>query len=102
VATYFLVRNAKGPEWDHGVARREQLGWQEHAEFMDALVEDGFLVLGGPIGTGDGEDTLLIVNAADEGAVRSRLADDPWAETILTIRTVEPWSVWLGEVARAS
>jgi hypothetical protein len=68
---------------------------------MDALVEQGFVVLGGPIGEGDGEDALLIVDAADEDEVRSRLASDPWSGTILVVESVEPWQVWLGEVARA-
>ena len=42
--------------WDHSRARREQAGWSEHAAFMDALAEEGFVVLGGPIGEGDGEN----------------------------------------------
>ena len=102
MADHFLVRQAKGPAYDHSRGRREQDGWEEHATLMDGLVENGFIVLGGPIGEGDGEDTLLIVDAADEDDVRARLADDPWFETILTIRSIEPWSVWLGEVSPAS
>jgi hypothetical protein len=48
---------------------------------MDALAEEGVVILGGPVGEGDGEDTLL--------------ADDPWGTEMLTIVSVEPWSVWL-------
>jgi uncharacterized protein YciI len=92
---YFLVENAKGPAYDHSKARREQEGWDEHAAFMDGLVEEGFIVLGGPIGEGDGENTLLIIKADDEAAVRARLAEDPWSETVLRIESVRPWSVWL-------
>jgi uncharacterized protein YciI len=98
VADLFLVREAKGPDWDYDVRRREQRGWDEHAEFMDGLVEEGFVVLGGPIGEGDGEDSLLVVDAADEDAIRARLAGDPWVDTILTIKAIEPWSLWLGEL----
>jgi uncharacterized protein len=101
VADYFLVREAKGPDWDHTTGRRQQRGWDEHAEFMEALVEQGFVVLGGPIGEGDGEDALLIVDAAGEDDVRSRLDGDPWSGTILVIESVEPWQVWLGDAARA-
>jgi hypothetical protein len=90
VADYFLVREAKGPDWDHTTGRRQQRGWDEHAEFMEALVEQGFVVLGGPIVEGDGEDD-----------VRSRLDGDPWSGTILVIESVEPWQVWLGDAARA-
>jgi uncharacterized protein YciI len=92
---YFLVFRGKGPSWDHSRARREQAGWAEHAAFMDRLAEDGFVVLGGPVGEGDGEDTLQVVDAESEEAVRARLAEDPWGEDMLLTRSVEPWQVWL-------
>jgi hypothetical protein len=61
---------------------------------MDGLVDDGFVVLGGPIG--DGERVLLIVEAADEREIESRLADDPWQRMgVLRIGGIEPWTVWL-------
>jgi uncharacterized protein YciI len=96
---YFLVRQAKGPAWDHGRRRREQEGWDDHAAFMDRLVDDGVVVLGGPVGEGDGDDALLVVDAGSEEEIRRRLADDPWAERVLTIRSIEPWSVWLRAAA---
>jgi len=40
---------------------REQEKWAEHAAFMDALADDGFVILGGPLG--DGTEVLLIVDA---------------------------------------
>jgi uncharacterized protein YciI len=95
MADYFLVENAKGPSWDHSRPRREQDGWDEHAAFMDSLEAEGFVVLGGPIGEGDGENTLLVIDAPDEATVRDRLAEDPWSEAVLTIESVRPWSVWL-------
>ena len=95
MADYYLVEQAKGPAWDHSKRRREQAGWDEHAAFMDALTEEGVVVLGGPIGDGDGENTLLIVDVDSEAEIRGRLADDPWAGSILTIVSIRPWSVWL-------
>ena len=62
---------------------------------MDALADEGFVILGGPIGEGDGENALLIVDAESEEAIRARLAEDPWTEDMLTIESVRPWSVWL-------
>jgi hypothetical protein len=59
MADLYLVERGKGPAWDHARGRREQAGWDEHAAFMDGLVEEGFVVLGGPVGEGDGETTLL-------------------------------------------
>ena len=35
--------------------------WDEHAAFMNALVDDGFVVLGGPLG--DEGKILLIIKA---------------------------------------
>jgi len=94
-ADYFLVTVARGPAWDHGRRRREQAGWDEHAAFMDALAAEGVVVLGGPVGEGDGDDVLLVVAVDDEATIRARLAADPWAGSILTIDAVRPWSVWL-------
>lgn len=95
VADYYLVERAKGPAWDHSLGRREQAGWDEHAAFMDALAEEGFVVLGGPIGEGEGENALLIIDAQDEATIRTRLAGDPWSDDLLRTESIRPWSVWL-------
>jgi uncharacterized protein YciI len=99
VADYYLVERAKGPAWDHSKGRREQAGWDEHAAFMDALTEEGVVILGGPIGEGDGENTLAVVDVDSEATIRARLAEDPWGEDMLTTVRVEPWSVWLRATA---
>ena len=96
MADYFLVENAKGRAWDHSRRRREQAGWDEHAAFMDALAEERFVVLGGPVGEGDGDNTLLVVDADSEATIRARLAEDPWhSDGLLRIERIRPWSVWL-------
>ena len=95
MAGYYLVFRGKGPSWDRAKGRREQEGWPEHAAFMDDLVEDGFVVLGGPVGEGEGEDTLQVVEAESEEDVRARLTEDPWGEDMLVTKSVQPWQVWL-------
>jgi len=92
---YFLVKRAHGSSWDTTRARREQAGWNEHAAFMDALVEEGFIVLGGPVGAGDGHSTVIVVEADDEADVRARFAGDPWGEDMLATESVEPWTILL-------
>ena len=62
---------------------------------MDRLVDEGSIVLGGPVGDLDGDDALLVLRAQDEEEVRMRLADDPWANGVLSIRSVRPWTIWL-------
>ena len=95
MASYYLVTQAKGPAWDPARRRREQAGWDEHAAFMDALATEGVVVLGGPVGEGDGGDALLIIDLPSEAAVRHRLATDPWADSVLVIKSIRPWTVWL-------
>lgn len=73
---------------------REQYLWAEHAVFMNALAAEGFVVLGGPVGSG--EETLLIVDAPGEDAIRSRLEADPWTEAgLLDIARIDPWAILL-------
>jgi uncharacterized protein YciI len=93
----FAVRLVHGPGWDASRPIRSQDGWDEHAVFMDALVDDGFIILGGPAGEGDPPDeTLHAVEAADEDEIRARLARDPWARAgLLRVGTIEPWALWL-------
>ena len=90
----FAVRLVHGPGWDTSRPTRAQDAWDEHAAFMDRLVDDGFIILGGPVG--DGEQTLHVVDAADDNQIRARLAEDPWASAgLLQIGTIEPWALWL-------
>ena len=92
--TYFAVTLTHAEGWDGERAIREQTGWVEHAAFMDALVDDGFVVVGGPLG--DGHRTLHLIEARDEAAIRDRLAGDPWFRShLLRVGSVEPWSLWL-------
>ena len=63
----FAVIRSHGPAWQADVPMRGQPAWDAHAAFMNGLASDGFIVLGGPLG--DGERTLLIVEAASEDAV---------------------------------
>ena len=72
---HFAVRLVHGPEWDLLRQIRRQEARDEQAEFMDGLVGDGFVILGGPVG--DGEQTLHLIRAADEDEIRARLAADP-------------------------
>ena len=95
MAEHFLVEQGKGPEWDHSRPRREQPGWDDHAAFMDELADRGVIVLGGPIGEGDGENTLLILAVGSEAEARATLEPDPWFESVLTVVCIRRWSVWL-------
>lgn len=93
MANFALVL-VHGPGWDTSRGIRQQHGWSEHAEFMDGLVADGFILLGGPLD--DGQRTLHVVEADDEDEIRRRLAADPWArDELLEVGSVQPWALWL-------
>lgn len=89
----FAVTRVAGPQWDASRGRREQVGWDEHAAFMDRLVDEGFVILGGPIG--DGQEVLLAVEADDEDEVVARLRADPWEPGLLALGSVRAWTIWL-------
>lgn len=93
---YLAVTRERGAAWDDSRPMREQPSWPEHAAFMNQLVDEGFVVMGGPLG--DGERTLLIVDAETDEAVHARLADDPWTEMqLLRVAKIERWQILLGE-----
>jgi len=96
VSRCFLVRQARGPQWDPTRGRREQSGWNEHAAFVDRLSEDGKVLLGGPVGEVDGQDVVVVVDADSEAEARAIFTDDPWMDGVLRIESVEPWILWIG------
>jgi uncharacterized protein YciI len=99
MAAYFLVTQVPGPAWDHARPRREQDRWDEHADFVDGLARQGHVVVGGPLGDPDYGPALLVFHAESEEEIRLRLADDPWMDTVLTVESIQPWSIWVGALA---
>ncbi len=91
---HFAVRLERGGPWDWSRDLRDQDGWPEHARFMDSLVDDGFILLGGPLA--GGREVLHIVSAPSEHAVRHRLEQDNWHQNgMLRITSVEHWTILL-------
>ena len=89
----FLVRlRQAGPEFDHSRPLDQQSGWEEHAAFMDSLVEEGHIVLGGTLPNGA---TAHAFAAESEEEVRAIWARDPWHESHLVVESVEPWTIRL-------
>lgn len=93
MAMFLVMVSRSGPEWDASLPLGEQSGWPEHAVFMDGLVDDGLIVLGGPLG--DEHRVVHAVEAESEEAIRSAFARDPWSGTHVVIDAIEPWTVLL-------
>ena len=90
---FHVVLTRSGRQWLRGRPLEEQSGWPAHASFMDGLVDDGFLVLGGPLA--DEHRVVHAVEAESEEAVRATLARDPWSGTHLVVDAIEPWTIRL-------
>jgi uncharacterized protein YciI len=110
---HFVVIREQGPGWDTSRAMREQDHWPDHVTFINGLADEGFLALGGPIGSADdgaaalmgavGDRVyraMLIVNSGSAGEAASRFEEDPWTRfEQLSTSSIELWEVLVGELA---
>jgi uncharacterized protein YciI len=92
MAMFHVILRQTGPEFDPALPLAQQTGWDEHASYMESLVDDGHIVLGGPLPNG------LVAHAMEaesEEEVRAIWARDPWHESHLLLDSVEPWEIRL-------
>jgi uncharacterized protein YciI len=96
--TAFVVISTAGPNRDLSKGTREQPLWDEHAAFIDKLVDDGFIFLGGPFPDEGG--AMIVVNAEDEAEIRKTLDDDIWYQQgILKLVSIKRWEVFIDKRA---
>ena len=85
-----------GPTWTSGCVR-EQPRWDEHAEFIDALIENGTFVMGGPFADNSGSMSLLEGVTVDEA--RQIIAKDPFVENgVFVLDDLREWNVFVDEL----
>ena len=90
----FVVISSAGPNRDVSKGTREQPFWDEHAEFIDRLVAEDSILMGGPLVDEGG--ALLIFNAEDENEVREKMKNDPWLErVILKLEHIKRWQIFI-------
>ena len=95
----FAVVRTRGPRWNDSRPLEGQEDWRPHADYMNALVAEGFMLLGGPL-TGT-RDVLLIARAGSEAEVEACLAVDCWTvKNLLVTRQITPWELRLGSLGR--
>jgi len=96
IGRLYAVIRTRGSAWDTSCPLEDQDGWQSHAEFMDALHAEGFVVMAGPLeGT---SDALLVIRAENDEQIRSRLSADPWEGHLLRTTRLSPWTLRLGSL----
>lgn len=93
----FAVTRSRGSAWNPSVALEEQDDWRGHAEFMNNLFAERFVLFGGPLeGT---PDVLLIIRANDANEIHARLGTDSWtSKDLLRIKQIAPWTIRLGSL----
>jgi uncharacterized protein len=94
----FVTVSSAGPNADLSKTTREQPFWDEHVAFIDQLVEEDFILMGGPLVDEAGlpRGALLIVNADDEKEVGEKLKNDPWFERgILKLESIRRWEIFI-------
>lgn len=93
----FAVTRSMGPAWNPSLPLEQQDDWRAHADFMNGLHADGFVLLGGPL-VGSFE-VLLIIRSSNEETIRARLAGDCWQiKDLLCITRILPWELRLGSL----
>jgi uncharacterized protein YciI len=96
----FVAISSAGPNRDASKGTREQPFWEEHEAFIDQLVDEGFILMGGPLVDENGmpRGALLILNGKDENEVRKKLTNDPWLKHgILKLESISSWQIFVDE-----
>lgn len=92
----FVMISSAGPNRDLSKDTREQSHWDEHAAFIDRLVAEGFIWMGGPLVDEGG--SLLFFNAEGEDEVLRKMKDDPWIRHgILKPESIKRWQIFIDE-----
>jgi uncharacterized protein YciI len=96
-ASRVIVRWRAGPAWTEGGVD-EQDGWDEHAAFIDDLIERGVFVMGGPFA--DNSGSFSILENVSEADARELVLQDPLvANGVFELDDVRAWNVFVDELS---
>jgi uncharacterized protein YciI len=94
-----VVRFRAGPAWTSGPPEA-QPGWDEHAAFVDDLVEKGTFVMGGPFA--DFSGSVSVLEGVDAERARELVAGDPFiANGVFVLEDVRDWTVYVDQLTPA-
>lgn len=94
MSNHYVLLSTAGPHRDRTKGTREQPYWDDHAQFIDRLVDQGFILMGGPLEDEGG--AMLIVRAPTENEVRQTMQDDPWyVHGILRLQSIKRWEIFI-------
>jgi uncharacterized protein YciI len=88
-----VLRVGPGPAWKSG-RPEEQEGWDAHAEFIDALIDRGVFIMGGPWTNRLG--SMSIWEGMDANEVLDVVQTDPFVlNGVFQIEDVADWTVYV-------
>jgi hypothetical protein len=88
------VRFRAGETWDGG-APQSQPDWDAHEAFVDALVEDGTIVMGGPFS--DHTGAMLLMDGLSAAEARRIVQLDPFVKNgVFVVDDVRDWTLYVG------
>jgi uncharacterized protein YciI len=92
-----LVIFRAGPTWESGPPE-DQPDWDAHADWVDALIEEGTFVMGGPFGDDSGSVSLLEGLTAAEA--EKLVGTDPFVVNgVFELDSVRDWTVYVDELS---
>jgi uncharacterized protein len=95
-----IVRFAAGPAWERGGPIREQPGWDAHAAFIDALIERGTMVMGGPFS--DNTGSMILLEGVGAAEAERLVAGDPFLENgVFVLDEIREWTIFVDELTPA-
>ena len=92
MAMFHVTLRQTGPEYDPELELGEQTRFAEHAAYMNQLVDEGHIVLGGLL---PHLRTAHAMEAESEDEIRELWSRDPWYESHLIVESIEPWDIRL-------
>jgi uncharacterized protein YciI len=94
-----VVRIKAGPAWTDGSPPEAQPGWDKHEIFVDALVDQGTIVMGGPLS--DYSGSIVIFEGIARDAARALMDQDPFVRNgVFIVEEVLEWTVYVDSLTQ--
>jgi hypothetical protein len=94
-----VVSFRAGPAWPGGPPEA-QPGWDDHARFVDDLVDRGTMVMGGPFS--DHSGSLVLFEGVDSNEARRIVDGDPFIQNgVFVLDAIREWTVYVDSLTPA-
>ena len=88
---FCVLFHSPGPNWKEGIPFQEQPGVMDHVMYMKKQLDDGVLLMGGPLL--DNSGGMMVCRSADPEAARKMAEADPAVVAGLLKVEVKQWMI---------